>query len=262
MKEVQKHPHGTFCWPELGTINPDAAKSFYSSLFGWRAQDLPMPGMVYTMLQLEGRDVAALYGLTPEQTSQGYPPSWLCYVSVNNADEITKKVQELGGKVMVEPMDVPEAGRAALFQDPQGAIFGIWQPGKHIGARFVNEVGTLCWTELATSDEKAATEFYTKLFPWKSENMPNPKLKYTIFKNAGQPGAGMYQITPEMKGMPTCWLVYFAVSDCDQTVADAKSKGAIVMLPPENIPNVGRFSMLIDPQGAMFAVIKLNPMSS
>ena len=260
MKEVEKHPHGTFCWPELGTTNPDAAKSFYGSLFGWRAQDVAMPGMVYTILQLEGRDVAGLYGFTPKQTGQGIPPSWLCNVAVDNCDEIAKKVQELGGKVMMEPMDFPEAGRGAVVQDPQGAVFGLWQPGKHIGARIVTEPGTLIWVELATTDEKAATEFYTKLFPWKPEVMPMDKMNYTILKTEAMPGAGMYQIREEMKGWPPSWLVYFAVTDCDQTVETAKAKGANVIVPPTDIPNVGRFSIMSDPQGATFAVIKSKPM--
>jgi predicted enzyme related to lactoylglutathione lyase len=260
MKEVEKHPHGTFCWPELGTTNPVAAKSYYGSVFGWRAQDMPMPGMVYTMLQLEGRDVAGLYGLTPEETSQGKAPAWLCYVSVDNADAVANKVKELGGKAIMGPVDVPEAGRAAVFQDPQGAVFGIWQPGKHIGARIVNEPGSLVWAELATTDEKAANEFYTKLFPWNPEIMDMKTMKYTIFKSAAQPGAGMYQITSDMKGMPPSWTVYFAVADCDQTAATAKAKGANVLREPTDIPNVGRFAFLTDPQGAMFAIIKPKPM--
>ena len=260
MKEVEKHPHGVFCWPELATTNPDAAKSFYGSLFGWRAQDRPMPGMVYTMLQLEGRDVGGLYGLTPEETSQGRPPAWLCYVSVDNADAIVKKVKELGGKVIQDTIDVPEAGRLAVFQDPQGATFAVWQSGKHTGAKIVNEPGSLIWVELATTDEKGATEFYTKLFPWKPEVMPMDDMNYTIFKTDAMPGSGMYQITQKQKGMPTSWLVYFAVADCDQTVETAKTKGANVMVPPMDIPNVGRFSIMSDPQGAMFAVIKPKPM--
>ena len=220
--EFQKHQPGNFCWPELGSTNTDAAKKFYGNLLGWTSMDVPGPGMIYTMFQLSGKDVAGLYALMPEQIKQGFPPAWLCYVSVESADNTAKRVQELGGNVMLEPMDIPEAGRTALFQDPLGATFGVWQAGKHIGARIINEVGAFCWAELATSDEKAARGFYQELFRWDHEIMPTEKFEYIIFKNDGQPAAGMFQITPDMQGLSPSWFVYFAVADCDQSVQKAQ----------------------------------------
>jgi hypothetical protein len=154
-------------------------------------------------------------------------------------------------------VDVPDAGRVAVFQDPQGATFGVWQAGKQIGAKFINEVGTLCWTELATSDEKGAQDFYSSLFGWKAETMPMEQFQYTIFKNGEQSAGGMYTITEQMKGMPPNWTVYFAVADCDQSVQTAQAAGANVLVPPTDIPEVGRFATLTDPQGATFAIIKL-----
>jgi uncharacterized protein len=258
--EVQKHQPGNFCWTELGAKDTNAAKSFYGNLLGWTNFDVPGPGMVYTMFQKNGKDVAGLYELMPEQVSQGFPPAWLTYVCVESADNTTRRVQELGGTVILEPLDIPEAGRAAVYVDPQGATFGVWQPGKHIGAKIIGEEGAVCWNELATSDEKAAREFYKTLFRWDHEIMPNPKFEYIVFKNQEQSAGGMFQITPEMKGLPPSWFVYFAVGDCDETVQKAQSSGAKVMVPPEDIPNIGRFSILSDPQGAAFAVIKLVPM--
>lgn len=253
--EVQKHQPGNFCWPELGVKDTDAAKKFYGELFGWSSIDVPGPGMVYSMFQIDGKHVAGLFQLPEED--QGFQPAWLCYVCVENADKTTSHVRELGGKVFLEPMDVPEAGRAALYADPQGAIFGVWQPGKHQGVQLIAQPGAFCWAECATSDERAGRQFYKTLFGWEHEIMPTAKFEYTVFKNGGQPAAGLFQITQEMKELPPSWFVYFAVADCDQSVQKAQSSGAKVMVPPEDIPEVGRFSILSDPQGVAFALIKL-----
>src|SRR5574341_2522975 len=157
--EVSKHTPGTFCWVELGTTDQSAAKKFYSELFGWGVNYLPMgPDSFYTMLQLRGKDVAALCQLSPEQLSQGIPPHWLLYVAVESADEAAKAVTAAGGKTMMEPFDVFDAGRMTVAQDPAGATFGIWQARKHIGSQINNETNTFCWGELATRDMGAAAD--------------------------------------------------------------------------------------------------------
>src|SRR5688500_16253497 len=122
MKDIKRHAPGTFSWIELGTSDPAGAKKFYQSIFGWTAMDVPMgPEFVYTILQLEGQDVGALYKLMPDQVSMGVPPNWLSYVEVQSADDAAGKAKQLGGSVVVEPMDVPQSGRFAVIQDPQGA---------------------------------------------------------------------------------------------------------------------------------------------
>ena len=164
MKDIKRHAPGTFSWIELGTSDTAAAKKFYQSLFGWTAMDIPMgPDFTYTILQLEGQDVGGLYKLMPDQVSLGVPPNWLSYVEVKNADDAARNIKELGGKVIVEPMDIPNSGRFAVIDDPQGATFGIWQSGKSTGAKIRDEVGSLVWNELGTTDEKAGEKFYTTL---------------------------------------------------------------------------------------------------
>jgi predicted enzyme related to lactoylglutathione lyase len=80
---------------------------------------------------------------------------------------------------------------------------------------------------------------------------------YTSFMNGERPAAGMLQITEEMGEIPPNWLVYFCVADCDQTADKAKKLGANVVVPPVDIPEVGRFAVVMDPQGAGFAIIQL-----
>lgn len=255
MTEVSKYEPGMFCWVELATKDGGAAKNFYKSLFRWGSDDLPIEGGNYTMLQKNGKQAGALYEMGPEQ--KGTPPRWNSYVSVANADETAAKAEKLGGKVLLEPFDVMDQGRMANLQDPTGAPFAIWEPKKHRGAEVVNEPGFFCWNELYTTDPKRAGDFYSSLFGWTREPMPTPTGEYTIFKKGDAQAAGMMKIPKEMGPVPPHWLVYFAVEDSDKTVEKAKGMGAEVHVPPTDIPNIGRFAVLDDPQGAGFAVIRL-----
>src|SRR5579885_870186 len=112
MPNIEKHPAGSFCWIELGTTDQNAAKSFYSSVFGWEVNDFPMgPNEFYTMFKLEGRDAAACYTLRPDQKEHGVPAHWMIYVCVDNADESLNKAKDLGANVLAGPFDVYDFGR-------------------------------------------------------------------------------------------------------------------------------------------------------
>jgi predicted enzyme related to lactoylglutathione lyase len=256
------NPPGTFAWIELSTTDGAAAREFYSRLFGWEVKANPMgPGFTYYMFQLDGLDVAAMYQLMDEQLKAGVPPHWLSYIAVASADDATAKATSLGGTVVSPPTDVGTHGRMAMLKDPQGAAFAVWQAGDNDGIGKRGEPGSLVWNELATTDMKGATAFYTKLFDWTTTKMPMPDMEYTIFEREAKGLGGGYEITPKMGPMPPNWLPYFAVSDCDAAVALAGTLGAHVIMPPTDIPNTGRFAMLTDPWGAAFAVIKTIPMS-
>jgi predicted enzyme related to lactoylglutathione lyase len=260
MQETPEYKPGTFCWVELGTSDSAAAKTFYTQLFGWEYQDHPMgPGMTYTMLKLNGQDVGALYELMPEMKAQGVPPHWLSYVAVNNADETAEKAKAQGATLMKEPFDVMTEGRMAVIQDPTGAVFAIWQAMNHKGSAARMVPNSACWNELGTNDTKKAGEFYSNVFGWGQEGFPGSPIEYTVFKNGADGAGGMYQITPEMGPIPPHWLVYFAVEDCDAKVQKATELGASIMKPAEDIPGVGRFAILLDPQRAAFALLKPQP---
>jgi predicted enzyme related to lactoylglutathione lyase len=251
MTEMKKHEPGMFCWVELAAKDGPAAKKFYTSLFEWGVNDIPGEQGTYSMLEKKGKDAAALM----EQKS--VPPHWNSYIAVESADKAAARAKKLGGTVIMEPFDVMEHGRMAIIQDPTGATFSVWQPKDHIGAQIVNETGAFCWNELYTADPKRAGDFYSELFGWAREPMPLPTgQEYTIFKKGDAQAAGMMELPKEWKVSPH-WLVYFAVDDSDRAVSKASRMGAKVMTPPTDIPNVGRFAILNDPQGADFAVIRL-----
>jgi predicted enzyme related to lactoylglutathione lyase len=258
MQETTDFKPGTFCWVELATTDANAAKSFYSQLFDWKFKDNPVsPEMVYTMVQLDGKDVGGLYQMTPDMTGQGIPPNWLSYVSVKSADETTEKAKTGGATVLNGPFDVFTIGRMSVIKDPTGAVFALWQPGTHKGAGIYNAPNTFCWNELATRDTKKAGDFYSSVFGWNKNTKQFGPMEYTIFENEGKGNGGMFAITPEMGNLPPHWLTYFAVDDCDAKVRKATELGARVMKPADDIPGVGRFAILLDPQGAAFAIIKL-----
>lgn len=258
MAEFASHTPGTFSWPELATTDQKAAVAFYRGLFGWEINDQPMgPGETYSMLQMRGKPVAAAYTM-PRERKRDAPPHWNSYVTVASVDEAAKKAESLGAKVFAPPFDVMDAGRMAVLQDPTGAVFQVWQPNKHIGAMIMNEPGALCWTELATRDMQAAETFYTKLFGWTPKHSPaGSPMPYTEFSVGGTPGIGMMPMPEQMPAfVPSYWMPYFQVADADASAAKAKTLDANVRVPATDIPNVGRFAVIADPQDAVFAVFK------
>lgn len=263
MQETTEYAPGTFCWVELGTIDGEAAKKFYTELFGWDFTDNPIgPGMVYTMLKLEGKDTGALYQMPPAMTSKGVPPHWMSYVLVASADETAAKAKELGATLTQEPFDVFDVGRMAVVQDPTGAMFALWQAGTNKGAGVVNVPNSFCWNELSTPDTAKAGDFYTGLFGWGKNVQQMGPMTYTSFMNNDRPAGGMYTPTPEMGNVPPHWLVYFAVDDTDGKLKTAVELGGKIISPAMDIPGTGRFAVVQDPQGAVFGIIKLeNPPS-
>ncbi len=259
MPQIEKHAHGCFCWPELSTTDSKGAKEFYSGLFGWASEDMPMgPDSVYTVLKLQGLELGAMYEMEAARREMKIPPHWLLYVSVDDVDAITAKARELGAEVLAGPLDVSTAGRMTMFRDPQGAALAAWQANENIGARLAGVAGTLCWAELATNDVGASKSFYTALFGWAAKASNMPGMPYTEWMAGGQPAGGMIEMDEKWQGVPPHWMPYFQVDDCDASAEKAKQLGGNVCVPPTDIPGVGRFAVLNDPQGAFFSIVRLN----
>jgi uncharacterized protein len=256
---------GTFSWVELSTTDTEGAKRFYGDLFGWEADDLPIPedagGGVYTMLELNGERVAALYEQMKDQREAGVPPNWLSYVTVADADAAAARAKEVGGAVHAGPFDVMTAGRMAVIADPTGAMFGVWEPRDSIGATLVNDPGSLTMNELSTNDVPRATEFYEGLFGWTIEALDTQGgPPYWSIRHEGAAGGlngGMRELAPEQReaGVPPHWMPYFTATSVDGALSTAKDSGGSLVFGPIDIP-AGRFAVLHDPQGAFFAVFE------
>lgn len=257
MPVVTEYAPGAPCWFELATTNQDAAKKFYTEVFGWSVNEYPIgPNQTYTMFKLNGQDVGAAYTLDKHMVDQGIPPHWNVYFAMPNVDEAPAKVTEMGGSVVQKPFDVMDVGRMGIFQDPGGATFFAWQAKAHKGAGLMGEDNAVCWSELMTWDAPQARDFYTGLFGWQTKGAAN-MASYIEFSVGGIPRGGLLPMEPEWKGMPSNWGIYFQVADCDVTVEKAKSLGAQVRMAPFTAPGVGRLAAMGDPQNAGFSVITL-----
>ena len=258
MPEFAKPVLGHFCWTEVFLDDPARGKGFYGELFGWGSQEMPSPAGPYTMLHIGGKFVAGTTKMPAELKKTGAPAHWLNHVFVSDANQAVDKARGLGAKILMAPNQVGP-GTMAIIQDPTGGILALWSTKQSMGTFLWGETNSLCWNELTTTDAAAATKFYVGLFGWKTEAWPMGDFTYTVLKNGDVPIAGVMPQPKEMAGAPTSWTAYFAVSDCDATVKKAEKLGGKTFVPPTDIPNVGRFSILADPEGAVFAVIKNAP---
>jgi predicted enzyme related to lactoylglutathione lyase len=254
MSERTGYAPGTPCWVDLATPDIEAAERFYGAIFGWEIPELPNSAEMggYRRAKKDGRDVAGAMPLMQE----GQPPAWSTYVSVDDAEAIGRAVQENGGAMIAEPMAVATYGRLALFTDPEGAFFGIWEPADFAGAELVNEKGAVGWNELETRDPAAAKRFYGAVFGWEFEAESMGEMTYNVATVDGVRVAGMADIKGRVPDeVPAHWMVYFGSVDTDEAVDKIKELGGQVMFGPVDIP-AGRFAMVTDPQGAAFAVMQ------
>lgn len=254
MPEFTSYDAGTPSWVDHAAKNIETSNTFYGGLFGWEPEDQGEQMGHYTLLRKGGKTVAGNMPVMHE----AQPSVWVNYVSVDDADLTVERARKAGAVVFAEPMDVSDIGRMAVFADPTGAVIGVWQPKSFIGAELANESGALVWTELNSRDLPAAKAFYSEVFGWEPSDLDMGGMDYTEWKLGDKTVAGMLAM-PEMvpAEVPAYWLVYFGVDDTDAAVAKATEMGAQTLLPPTDIPP-GRFAVLTDPDGATFAVIKMN----
>ena len=280
MPERDHYIPGVPCWADTAQPDPAAGADFYRGLFGWEFEDVMPPGSGanYFIGRLNGGDVAAV-GSIPEGAPQ--QAAWATYVAVADADETAAKVRAAGGTVLTEPFDVMDAGRMAVFADPEGAAFCVWQARQMIGARVVNEAGTLNFNGLATRAAEAAKPFYGSVFGWTTLDVgggaemwtlpgygddlerDNPDLRKMVAETGGPPGfedvvAAITPIPDDQPDTPPHWSVTFATDDADATAARAAELGGTVVVPPLDAPWV-RMAVIQDPQGATFTASQFVP---
>ena len=260
MGDRSSYPAGTFCWVDLATSDALAATAFYTQLFGWTSEVTTTSGAPYTTFSKNGRRVCALYPMDAEMRGRGTPPFWQSYVLVDSVDAATAQARSLGAGVFLEPCDVMDAGRMAVIQDPTAAVFSLWEPGSHHGAQLVNEPGSLCWNELQTHDPERAGAFYEQLFGWTVEAVAAEREPpYFNFHHQGRLAGGLLPLRPDVAILPN-WAVYFAVADCDAAADAIRRLGGTLVLEPQQVDELGSFAVAQDPEGALFAVIRLaNP---
>jgi predicted enzyme related to lactoylglutathione lyase len=236
---------------DVASTDIERAAKFYSQLFGWEIKTLGPEAGGYLMFEIDGKAVAAG---SPAQGSE-MPSAWSLYFSTDDADATTTKVEAAGGKVVVAPMDVLDAGRMAVFQDNQGAFFSVWQPKTMKGFDVKGVANSYMWTDLGTNDEASAKAFYPKVFGWGIEEQEMPKGRYTQWM---VDGAGVGGINPlPSEDIPPNWLVWISVDDVKAKADKIRSLGGTIVMEPMDFGG-GWTAIAQDPTGATFGVIQMN----
>jgi len=245
---------GEFCWINMLTPQPAAAREFFGKLLGWAYVE--MPGLGHRV-QVGGHDIGGVFDLASPNTPPGTPPLIGVLVKVDSADATCEKATSLGGTAK-PAFDIMDQGRIAVCIDPNGAHFDVWEPKKGLGTDAdSNHHGAPSWFETLTTDVDRAKTFYSGLFGWTPEVNSMPGFEYTTFKLGTDYVAGMMQITPQMGNgkLRPHWGTYFTVTDADATAREAAKLGAQLCVPVRDIPAVGRFCGITSPQGVTFYVI-------
>jgi predicted enzyme related to lactoylglutathione lyase len=235
---------------DIGVPDIEGAAAFYGALFGWKAELDPRPEAGgYGMLTLDGKNVA---GIGPQQNPD-LPPFWTVYVTVADCDASVASAREHGGTVVVDPIDVFDAGRMGVLQDPNGSFISVWQPDQHIGCQLVNDPGTFVWNELATTDLATSNTFYRALFDWQLEPHASSD-QSSIYTLDGEVICGAHVAG---EGEFPAWSVWFAVADTDATAAQVRELGGTVIVEPNDM-SFGRGGVVADPFGAVFGMGTMN----
>jgi hypothetical protein len=259
MFTVTKYPHGTFCWADSASTDVDKARPFYTELMGWTVEESPMGnGQMYSFLKKDGHNAAAISPMQPEMQAQGIPSHWNNYVTVDDINAMPEKVTAAGGTVIAPPFDVLGSGRMMVAQDPTGAMINFWQPTTHIGASIVNTPGAMVWNELLTRDAAKAKAFYSDVLGWTFA--PGPIPAYHMIHNNERANGGIMEMDAQWGEMPPVWQVYFAVEDIDAFVQRVPELGGKI-LSGINESGPGRFAIVQDPAGAVFAVIQMRELT-
>jgi uncharacterized protein len=272
MSERDGFQPGVPCWVDTIRADLGPAVAFYTGLFGWEVDD-PMPdhapGGRYVAFTLRGRRVAGA-GSPPPGTPAPERPRWNTYVWVESAEDAVAAAVAAGGSVALEPFDADGAGRGAFLADPEGALFGVWQPGAMRGAQLVNQAGAWSFTSLWSAEPERAQAFYSALFGWESEGFAPAGGGFVLWRRPGYVGgepsqpvprdvvAGLVPVGEGPLPWPPGWRIDFWVDDVDAAAERAVALGGAVLDPP-TAAAVGRSAVLADPEGASFSVSRVVP---
>ncbi|MEU6231519.1 VOC family protein [Kitasatospora sp. NPDC047058] len=250
-------PEGTPCWADAMFRDVEGAKAFYGDVLGWTFGEASSEFGNYTQAYSDGKAVAAVVPSMPGQDEEERS-SWWLYLASPDAAATADRIRANGGEVVMGPTKVGDFGTMVLARDPGGVAFGVWQADAHEGFEKQGATGAYTWAEVLTREPGKADAFFPAVFPYSTQKMETDEVDYKIFRAGGQPVLGRMGMGPEdlPPEAPSYLSVYFAVDDCDATVAKVAERGGKLYFGPMDSP-FGRFAAVGDPQGAAFGVIDL-----
>lgn len=239
-------------WVDLSTSDPAAARAFYSKLFGWNVEVNPDPLYGgYALAKIGGQDAAGIGGTqSPDQ-----PSAWSVYIGTDDIDALMRRVTDARGTVVAPAFDVGDQGRMAVFQDPSGAFISAWQATQMRGFQ-TEGANAYSWAELNARGVDAVLPFYQQVFGWTTRTSDMDGQPYNEFQLGEKSVAGAVEMNPMVPAeMFNYWLVYFEVEHVDASHRTAVDAGGGELVAPTDFPG-GRFSIIADPQGAAFGLLK------
>jgi predicted enzyme related to lactoylglutathione lyase len=247
-------PPGTPCWTDVSVPDLDQARTFYAAVAGWEVPPGNPEFGGYTIAAVDGKAVAGLGPMMGEAVT-----AWTLYFASPDADATQAAIIAAGGTVLMSADDVGPMGRMLIAADPSGAVFGVWQAGQMDGFDAPGTTGSFAWCDLRSTDPDAARAFYAAVFGFSYAPLDMAGPAYSTFSLGGDaPPAGGTGDMMGNDGIPSHWLVYFAVADADATAAAARELGGTVMAEPFDTP-FGRMVPMTDPAGAAFWAVQLPP---
>jgi len=247
---VQEHHAGKLVFVELLTPDLPAAERFYAAMFGWTFKDMQTGSGAYATAWLDGQQVGAMLQRALPAGSQRQS-AWLSFLATTDVDATRKLVVSQGGKVLLEPRDVPKRGREAVFADPQGAVFAALSSTGGDGPDELADVGDWIWTSLQTSDADSGAAFYQNLFGYDVYPLPaDPGAMHLLLSSGDYLRASANSLPSTAAGVHPHWLNYVRVTDAEQSVARAVSLGGRVLVKPQLDRHGGKVAVVADPLGA------------
>jgi len=251
-----RNPEGAPIWYELLSDDAEASKAFYEDVVGWKVHP-PQPGddKGYRTIDTGSGFVGGLMPLNESMRAGGAKPTWLFYIGVEDVDATAKKVEAAGGTILMAPFDIPDVGRVAMINDPQGIPLYIMRGSvDSASAAFERHgMGKCNWHELATPDQAAAHAFYEQVFGWKyPDKMSMGPAGDYVFVAAADTTIGATM--PRTPNGPSGWQFYFRTPDIDVAVEKVKKAGGKIHAGPMEVPGGDKVIVASDPHGVAFGI--------
>jgi hypothetical protein len=235
------------------TRDVTVAKQFYGSLFGWRFEDTKRSDRPYVLARVGSDPVA---GFVDVSAIADAGPQWISFMSVDNVDRTVALVQSDGGKVLLEPREVPSIARAAVVADPQGAPLGLAQLRRSVPDPAQPKAGHMFWQEYLARDAAQALAFYKRIAGYESAVTDTSLgIEYHVLRKA-RGRAGLFQLPATAKDVEPNWLPYVLVDDPAGLAARVPGLGGRVLVPAAPERRNGSLVVIADPGGAPLALQK------
>ena len=239
---------GSFVWCELLTTDTAAAESFYKKVVGWTAKPFAPVGSYTVFNNSLNSGVGGVMKLPDQAKQMGAPPHWMMYVGTPDVDETAQRVAYLGGKVHKQPEEIPNVGRFAVLADPTGAVSAAFKSSSGDQEVGQPKPGEFCWETLNTTDIPKAQAFYTAVYGWKVGTFGPDMPTFGVADGMENQVASVMQPPP---GVPSHWITYAVVTDLAAARERVKKLGGTVLMDSVDVPGVGTFAVVQDPQKAI-----------